>query len=85
MERQPGSKAFVQGSFGRACKRAGIVGVTPHTLRHTCATWMAQAGVQLRKIDEYLGHTDDRTTKNYEHHHPDYQDEAVAAFNRRTK
>lgn len=74
---------FVQGSFGRACKRAGIVGVTPHTLRHTCGTWMAQAGVPLRLIGEYLGHTDERTTKLYSHHHPDYQDEAVAAFNRR--
>ncbi len=74
---------FVQGSFGRACKRAGIVGVTPHTLRHTCGTWMAQQGVPLRLIGEYLGHTDERTTRLYAHHHPDYQDEAVAAFNRR--
>lgn len=75
--------SFVQGSFGRACKRAGIVGVTPHTLRHTCGTWLAQAGVPLRLIGEWLGHSDDRTTKLYAHHHPDYQEEAVAAFNRR--
>jgi integrase len=75
--------SFVQGSFGRACKRSGIVGVTPHTLRHTCGTWMAQQGVPLRLIGEYLGHSDERTTKLYAHHHPDYQDEAVAAFNRR--
>lgn len=74
---------FVQGSFGRACKRAGIADVTPHTLRHTCGTWMAHQGVPLRLIGEYLGHTDERTTKLYAHHHPDYQDEAVAAFNRR--
>ena len=77
------AEGFVQGSFGRACKRAKIIGVTPHTLRHTCGTWMAQAGVPLRLIGEYLGHTDERTTKLYAHHHPDYQDEAVAAFNRR--
>lgn len=77
------AKGFVQGSFGRACKRAGIVGVTPHTLRHTCGTWMAQQGVPLAKIGEYLGHSDERTTKLYAHHHPDYQDEAVAAFNKR--
>lgn len=76
-------EGFVQGSFGRACKRAGIVGVTPHTLRHTCGTWMAQQGVSLRLIGEYLGHSDERTTRLYAHHHPDYQDEAVAAFNRR--
>jgi integrase len=79
----PDPKAFVQGSFGRACKRAGIIGVTPHTLRHTCGTWMAQQGVPLRLIGQWLGHSDERTTRLYAHHHPDYQDEAVAAFNRR--
>lgn len=81
----PDPKAFVQGSFGRACKRAGIIGVTPHTLRHTCGTWMAQQGVPLRLIGEWLGHTDARTTALYAHHHPDYQDEAVAAFNDRRR
>jgi hypothetical protein len=75
--------AFVQGSFGRACKRAGIVGVTPHTLRHTCGTWMAQQGVPLRLIGEYLGHSDERTTKLYAHHHPDYQGTAVRRLDRR--
>lgn len=81
----PDPKAFVQGSFGRACKRAGIVGVTPHTLRHTCGTWLAQHGVPLRLIGEWLGHSDERTTRLYAHHHPDYQDEAVEAFNSRKR
>lgn len=38
------------GSFGGACKRTGLTDVTPHTLRHTCGTWLAQAGVDLHKI-----------------------------------
>jgi integrase len=75
--------SFVQGSFGRACKRAGIVGVTPHTLRHTCGTWMAMAGVPLRDIGAILGHSDERTTLLYAHHHPDYQGTAVRALDRR--
>lgn len=75
--------SFVQGSFGRACKRAGIVGVTPHTLRHTCGTWMAMAGVPLRDIGAILGHSDERTTQLYAHHHPDYQGTAMRALDRR--
>jgi integrase len=75
--------AYVQGSFGRACKRAGIVDATPHTLRHTVGTWMAQQGVSLAKIGEFLGHTDSRTTALYAHHHPDYQGEQADALDRR--
>lgn len=75
--------AYVQGSFGRACKRADLVDVSPHTLRHTCGTWLAQAGVDLHKIGGWLGHSDARTTQLYAHHHPDYQDEAKAALDRR--
>lgn len=74
---------FVQGSFGRACKRAGLVGVTPHTLRHSCGTWLAQAGVPLRDIGGWLGHTDARTSALYAHHHPDYQAGARRALERR--
>lgn len=71
------------GSFGGACKRAGLTKVTPHTLRHTCGTWMAQRGVSLFNIGQWLGHSDERTTKLYAHHHPDFQGEALDAMNRR--
>jgi integrase len=71
------------GSFGGACARAGLVGVTPHTLRHTCGTWLAQRGVDLHKIGGWLGHSDARTTQLYAHHHPDYQEDARDAFSRR--
>lgn len=71
------------GSFGNACKRAGLVEVSPHTLRHTCGTWMAQRGVPLRDIGGWLGHTDARTTELYAHHHPDFMDAARRAADRR--
>lgn len=71
------------GSFGRACRKAGLEGVSPHTLRHTCGTWLAQAGVDLHKIGGWLCHSDARTTALYAHHHPDYQEEARAALGRR--
>lgn len=71
------------GSFGSACKRAGLAHVVPHTLRHTCGTWMAQHGVPLHQIGGWLGHTDARTTELYAHHHPDYMDAARRAADRR--
>jgi integrase len=72
-----------QGSFGGACKRAGLVDVSPHVLRHTCGTWMAQRGVPLHLIGGWLGHKDARTTQLYAHHHPDHMGEALRAADRR--
>jgi integrase len=71
------------GSFGSACKRAELAGVSPHTLRHTCGTWMAQRAVPLHLIGGWLGHTDARTTELYAHHHPDFMDAALRAADRR--
>jgi integrase len=71
------------GSFGSACKRAGLIDVTPHTLRHTCGTWKAQEGVPLWQIGGWLGHSDSRTTELYAHHHPDHLAEALKASRRR--
>ncbi|MDB5707837.1 MAG: phage integrase family protein [Sphingomonas bacterium] len=73
------------GSFGNACKRAGLDNVTPHTMRHTCGTWMAQKGVSLFHIGGWLGHSDARTTELYAHHHPDYQEEALASINNKRR
>jgi integrase len=67
------------GSFGRACKRAGLSDVTPHTLRHTCGTWLAQAGVPLFEIGGWLGHSHEHTVTLYAHHHPDYLETARKA------
>jgi len=72
------------GSFGGALRRAGLGGVVPHTLRHTCGTWMAQRGVPLHQIGGWLGHSDTRTTELYAHHHPDFMEEARGAFERKS-
>ncbi|RYF23323.1 MAG: site-specific integrase [Oxalobacteraceae bacterium] len=73
----------VKKSFARACRDAGLSGVTPHTLRHTCATWQAQAGVDMHAIGGWLGHSSARTTEQYAHHHPDYFQAALTAADRR--
>jgi integrase len=73
----------VRRSFDTACARAGLTGVTPHVLRHTCGTWLAQSGVDLHQIAGWLGHSNARTTELYAHHHPDHFAAAKRGIERR--
>lgn len=84
-ENQRGFKSLKK-TYAKAVKAAGLTGVSPHTLRHTAASWMAQKGVAFPVIARYLGHADSRTTERvYAHHSPDYLQAAADAlddFNR---
>lgn len=51
--------------------------VTPHILRHTRATWVMQAGVDLWEASGHLGMSPKTLTDVYGHHHPDWQTEAA--------
>ncbi len=70
----------VKTGFSAACGRAGLKDVTPHTLRHTCATWLMQRGVATWQAAGYLGMTEETLIRVYGHHHPDHQREAATAF-----
>lgn len=71
----------IKRAFAAACTRAGLDDVTPHTLRHTAATWMAERGVPMRVISLQLGHTSVAVTERvYAKHSPEYLKEATAAL-----
>jgi integrase len=63
----------VKKGFALAAKRAGLVGVSPYVLRHTAAVLLAQAGVPISEISQYLGHTSSSVTERvYARYSPDY-------------
>jgi integrase len=66
----------------RSARRLARLGedVVPHSLRHTCATWLAQRGVPIHEICGFLGMTRETFEQVYGHHHPDFQASAVNAL-----
>lgn len=72
----------IKKGFGAAARAAGLHDVTPHTLRHTAATWMASKGVPMGVIAQYLGHTNSRITERvYAKYAPDFLRAAAQAVN----
>ena len=61
----------VRKRFQATARRAGLRPVRVHDLRHTFGTRMAAAGAPLRAIQEWMGHSDQRTTLIYADYAPD--------------
>ena len=80
---QPMAISSVQGAFRSAKLQAGITkkAVSVHTLRHSYATHLLEAGVNLRLIQQYLGHTSLETTMVYLHLTNKGQEDALAHIN----
>lgn len=66
-----------------ALRRSGIPHCRAHDLRHTAASHMVAAGIDLVTVKAILGHADLRTTQRYLHSAPESMRQAVAALDGR--
>lgn len=68
-------------SWDQVREKAGLAddGVVLHTLRHSAATWLMQAGVPIFEAAGYLGMTPETLERVYAHQTPDFQNAAAAA------
>jgi site-specific recombinase XerD len=71
--------------FIKILEKAEIRGGCLHTLRHTFASYLVMAGVDLRTVQELLGHSTVKVTEQYSHLSPDHRTRAVGVLNFETK
>lgn len=62
----PSTYAGLYKAFKAACAELGI-DARPHDLRHTCASWLIQAGADLLHVRDMLGHSSVTVTQRYTH------------------
>lgn len=72
-----GHMVAIERTWATICKRAGIVGLRIHDLRHSFASQLASSGHSLLLIGQLLGHSDPKSTHRYSHLFDDLQRKAV--------
>lgn len=71
----------IKRGFAAAVERAQLGDITPHDLRHSAAVWMAESGVPMDEIAQFLGHSDPRITyRVYARYSPEYLRKAASAL-----
>lgn len=71
----------IKKGFKATVERAGLKNVTPHVLRHTAAVHMAEAGVSMDEISQYLGHSNTSiTASTYARYSPEHLRKAAGAL-----
>ena len=71
----------VKKAIGTAATKAGLEGVSPHVFRHTTGVWMAEAGIPMAEIGQYLGHSNLAVTyRVYARFSPGYLSNAARAM-----
>jgi len=70
----------VETAYKWLLKHVGIENFRIHDLRHTCASWLVTAGVQLPAVRDLLGHSSIQMTERYAHLSPENVRAAVCAL-----
>ncbi|WP_456459842.1 tyrosine-type recombinase/integrase [Desulfurobacterium sp.] len=73
----PCCKDYIYHKIKNYLKKAGFPNVRIHDLRHTFASLMVMSGVDLKTVQELLGHRDYRTTEIYAHLAPAHLQDAI--------
>lgn len=76
-ERMKKRLGSIRRSFEIACRRADITGLRIHDLRHTAATKMIEAGIDLVTVSKILGHSKIDMTMRYCHPTPENMQRAI--------
>lgn len=66
-------------TFRKVLEENGLRKIRFHDLRHSCASLLLASGVQLKQIQEWLGHSDISTTANI-YSHLDYSSKVASAM-----
>lgn len=76
----------VKTAFKSAVRQAKLPGkISPHTLRHTAATWLMQNGTDIWQAAGYLGMSVKMLQDVYGHHHPSHLQDAVGKMTQKPK
>jgi integrase len=78
----PMESGHLRRSFRLALGKAGIDDFHFHDLRHTFATRLVQAGVDIYKVQRLLGHKSPIMTQRYAHHYPESLRDGVEILDR---
>lgn len=76
--------AEIDTALAAAAKRAGVIGVTPHVLKHTAVTWAFQQGMTIEDAADWFATSPATLMKHYRAHSPHYQARARSIMERKS-
>jgi len=69
----------VKKGFSAAAAAVGLPEVHPHTLRHTCVTWLLRDGLDVWQVGGFVGMSPQTVQQVYGHHAPEFMAEAATS------
>ena len=84
VEYQGGRVGDIKRAFPRIVAAAGLLDVTPHTLKHTSITWALHNGATVWDCAGYFATSFETIQKVYGHHSTDYMQSALGAVERKS-